>query len=96
MIINTYEKEFSSKATNLKLYNALIMAINHIGATIFKSEKHEFYPYGLTAFVILGESHVALHSFPEYNMVWVQISVCIDSLNIDDFFLKFEELILQT
>jgi len=94
MKIFTYEKEFKTNASNSKLYNALIVSMNNIGVTIFKIDKHEFYPQGMTAFIILGESHVALHSFPEENLVWIQLSVCTCNIDHELFFKKFQELIM--
>jgi S-adenosylmethionine decarboxylase len=85
-IINTFEKEFISSACNTQLYNALILAAQKSGATLYQMGKHEFYPQGMSAFVILGESHVALHSFPEKTLVWVQLSTCSKQVNADIFF----------
>ena len=85
-LIETYEKEFDTEASNNQLYNALIFAAQKSGASLYQTAKHEFYPHGMTAFVILGESHVALHSFPEKKCVWVQLSTCTDLIKADVFF----------
>ena len=85
-LIETFEKEFDSNASNNKLYNALIFAAQKSGATLYQTAKHEFYPQGMTAFVILGESHVALHSFPEQKRVWVQLSTCTELIEAELFF----------
>lgn len=85
-LIETFEKEFTSNASNTKLFNALIFAAQKSGATLYQTGKHEFYPYGMTAFVILGESHVALHSFPEKERVWVQLSTCTELIKAEVFF----------
>lgn len=85
-LIETFEQEFTTDACNAKLYNALIFAAQKSGATVYQTGKHEFYPQGMTAFVILGESHVALHSFPEKRRVWVQISTCTELIKSEVFF----------
>ena len=85
-LIETFEKEFTSDASNTQLFNALIFAAQKSGATVYQTGKHEFYPQGMTAFVILGESHVALHSFPEKKRVWVQLSTCTELIKAEVFF----------
>ncbi|MGD9201736.1 MAG: S-adenosylmethionine decarboxylase [Chitinispirillia bacterium] len=37
---------------------------------------HKFNPYGYTAVWLLSESHLAVHSFPEKNRSYVQLSSC--------------------
>ncbi len=37
---------------------------------------HQFSPQGLTAFVLLAESHIALHSWPEFNYLAIDIFTC--------------------
>ncbi len=92
-MIKTYNRSFQTKANNNQLYNALILATQKSGATMFKTVKHEFFPHGLTAVVILGESHTALHSFPESCAVWVEIATCSDKIKHELFFDEFSKLI---
>lgn len=37
---------------------------------------HHFYPHGYTAFWLLAESHFAVHSFPEQNTTYCELSSC--------------------
>lgn len=63
---------------NNRLWNLFLEAVHRSGATIFGTLKHEFYPHGLTGIVIIGESHVAIHTWPELNKVWVEFATCGD------------------
>lgn len=45
------------------LVNAAIMG----GATIICSEWHQFKPWGVTGFLLLQESHISIHTWPEEN-----------------------------
>lgn len=40
-------------------------------------EKH-FEPYGWTALWLLSESHFAIHTFPEENKTYIELSSCIE------------------
>lgn len=37
---------------------------------------HKFQPQGLTGFVLLAESHIAIHTWPELNYVAIDIFSC--------------------
>jgi S-adenosylmethionine decarboxylase len=39
-------------------------------------EKH-FKPYGYTALYLLGESHLAIHTFPEHKTTYIELSSCV-------------------
>lgn len=39
-------------------------------------EKH-FIPHGYTALFLLSESHFAIHTFPEENQTYIELSSCI-------------------
>ena len=41
------------------------------------SEKY-FKPYGYTALWLLSESHFAIHTFPEENTTYIELSSCVE------------------
>ena len=44
-----------------------------------KKECYEFFtPHGFTALFLLSESHFAIHTFPEENKTYLELSSCID------------------
>jgi len=44
---------------------------------------HKFKPIGLSGFAILSESHIAIHTWPEYNFVSIDIFTCGKNLNTE-------------
>jgi len=38
--------------------------------------EHHFKPYGYTAIWLLAESHLAIHTFPEENKTYIELSSC--------------------
>lgn len=43
---------------------------------ILNKAEHYFEPYGYTRLYLLGESHFALHTFPEENKTYIELSSC--------------------
>ena len=48
------------------------------GFKILNFTEHTFEPQGWTALWLLGESHFAVHTFPEENKTYIELSSCVD------------------
>lgn len=46
------------------------------GHTVLDYTRHAFTPQGLTSLWLLAESHMALHTWPEEGLAYVQLSSC--------------------
>ena len=51
-------------------------AAKKIDMTIIKSASHKFNPHGVSVFLLLKESHIAIHSWPELCLLDVEIVSC--------------------
>ena len=47
------------------------------GFKILNYTKHRFQPHGCTALWLLSESHLAIHTFPERNKAYIELSSCV-------------------
>lgn len=43
---------------------------------VLNIQEHYFEPYGYTRLYLLGESHFALHTFPEHCKTYIELSSC--------------------
>lgn len=46
------------------------------GFDILNFQEHYFQPDGYTALWLLGESHFAIHTFPEHGKTYIELSSC--------------------
>jgi S-adenosylmethionine decarboxylase len=53
------------------------------GATVVQKCFHEFSPHGLTGVLVIAESHFAVHTWPEFRSVCVDVFSCTQKLNIE-------------
>ena len=51
------------------------------GATIIKSVFHQFSPQGVTGVVVVAESHIAIHTWPEKNYAAVDYFTCNENMD---------------
>jgi S-adenosylmethionine/arginine decarboxylase-like enzyme len=67
-------------------WQCFLEAINRVqGVTILATIKHDFPGGGMTGLVVLGESHAAIHTWPERGLAWVELATCGDPASLDDF-----------
>ncbi|MEM8528063.1 MAG: adenosylmethionine decarboxylase [Bacteroidota bacterium] len=58
------------------LENAFRKAAMEMGATILSSNFHPFAPIGVSGVVIIKESHLTVHTWPEYAYAAIDIFTC--------------------
>ncbi|WP_299412544.1 polyamine aminopropyltransferase [Acaryochloris sp. IP29b_bin.148] len=65
----------------LLIENSMLEAAQESGATIISSEFHRFPPSGVSGFLVLQESHFAIHTWPEYGYAALDLFTCGTSVN---------------
>ncbi len=50
-------------------------------ATIIDSFIHQFSPFGVSGVVVIAESHLSIHTWPEYGYAAVDLFTCGDDLD---------------
>ncbi len=50
-------------------------------ATIVQKNFHHFSPYGVSGVVVIAESHLAIHTWPEYGYAAVDLFTCGDNVD---------------
>lgn len=61
--------------------SAMLEATKASHATIVSHTFHKFSPYGVSGVVVIAESHVAIHTWPEYNYAAVDIFTCGETID---------------
>lgn len=59
-----------------KVKKILISAAKEAKATIIDISFHEFNPFGISGVVVIAESHLSIHTWPEYSYAAVDIFTC--------------------
>jgi len=60
---------------------AMLEAARRTGATIVTQTFHHFSPHGVSGAVIIAESHLAIHTWPEYGYAAVDLFTCGDTVS---------------
>ncbi len=62
-----------------KIESAMLAAAKAANTTVLNSHVHEFPGGGVTGVVMLAESHISIHTWPEYDYAAIDVFLCGDS-----------------
>ena len=81
ILVELYEcdREILSDASRLE--KVVVKAAKDAGATVLNSTFHQFSPVGTSGVVVIQESHLAIHTWPEYRYAAVDLFTCGDQIN---------------
>ena len=79
-LVQTISKEVSGDFSDtVKVWNDFLYHVSGTpGVTILGTLKHDFTGGAFTGLVLLGESHAAIHTWPELNRAWIELATCGD------------------
>lgn len=60
---------------------AMIEGVRRSGATIVSDSFHTFSPHGVSGVVVIAESHVTIHTWPEHGYAAVDIFTCGETID---------------
>ncbi|MBU0894220.1 MAG: S-adenosylmethionine decarboxylase [Nanoarchaeota archaeon] len=89
-VFNGVAEEFFN---GLKLKSLLENVLVEENFSILEKNSHNFLPKGFTCFYLLGESHAAIHTYPEHNSIYFSIYSCRGPKDAEPVFKKFKSKI---
>ena len=76
-IIAEFRKCTPEKLESIKLVKPILeKSVKESGLTKIYSKYHQFEPFGVTGFILLSESHVSIHTWPEKEYIAIDIFTC--------------------
>lgn len=60
---------------------SMISAVKESKATIISHSFHKFSPHGVSGVIVIAESHVTIHTWPEYEYAAVDIFTCGETID---------------
>ena len=82
---------YTSTTDVTTLISELEVALKNSTFSILREEEYHFEPQGFTKLFLLAESHLAIHTWPEKNIAWIELASCIE-----DKYYMFVETIKKT
>jgi len=75
------EKELLDNIAFIK--KNMLKAAEIANATIVQQYFHQFSPYGVSGTVVIAESHINIHTWPEHDYAAIDIFTCSEEMDVD-------------
>ena len=80
LLLELFDCDFDAISNLETVKSALVEAAKRAHATIVDVVFHEFNPFGISGVVVIAESHLSIHTWPEHRYAAVDIFSCGDVL----------------
>lgn len=76
-----------------KIQDILVNVVEQINVTLISKSFHHFSPYGVSGVVVIAESHITIHTWPEHRYAAIDVFTCdktidynlVESLLVEKF-----------
>lgn len=76
LLIELYECNQDVLNDEEKVKEILVYAAEICGARVLTISSHKFSPHGISAIVMIAESHLSIHTWPEYGYAAADVFTC--------------------
>ena len=81
ILIEFYDCDSKVLTNRDRIRQYMLEAANHAGATVISDTFHHFKPDGISGVVVIAESHISIHTWPEHRYAAVDVFTCGDSVD---------------
>jgi S-adenosylmethionine decarboxylase len=81
ILMEIYDCDRSILDSHERCEELMVKAAEKAHAHIIKSVFHKFNPYGVSGVVVISESHLAIHTWPEYGYAAVDVFTCGEEID---------------
>ncbi len=83
VVLDLYECETDRLDDVVWVKATLVNAARAAGATIVQTVFHKFAPWGISGVVVIAESHLAIHIWPENRYAAIDVFTCGENVRMD-------------
>ncbi len=83
LLIDLYDCERGLLDNEKAVEKALVQAARAANATVVETVLHRFSPQGVSGVIVIAESHLAVHTWPEHGYAALDVFTCSGRLNPD-------------
>jgi len=91
LVANYFECDHEALIQVTDLIEAMKQAVEASGATLLESSQYIFPGSGMTAAMLLSESHASIHTYPEHKSCFIDLFTCGQTCSAE----KFDEVMRQ-
>ncbi|MGI6324554.1 MAG: adenosylmethionine decarboxylase [Bacilli bacterium] len=83
ILADAYECDYDLLNDEKGIEKMMIEAAKAAGATIISTCFHKFNPQGVSGVVVIAESHLSIHTWPELNCATIDVFTCGENVDTE-------------
>jgi len=83
MLLELYDCPVDIINSSQQIEDILVGVVDTVNATLISKSFHHFSPYGVSGVVVIAESHITIHTWPEHRYAAIDVFTCDDSVDYD-------------
>ena len=91
LVANYFKCNHAALIRTADLIEAMKRAVEASGATLLETSQYVFPGSGMTAAMLLSESHASIHTYPEHDSCFIDLFTCGNTCSAE----KFDEVMRQ-
>lgn len=76
ILVEAYDCDYYALDNIKELQQAMITAAEAAGATVVDAAFRKFEPHGVSGVLVISESHLTIHTWPEYGYAAIDLFTC--------------------
>lgn len=84
VLLELYDCDLSCLRHPEQVRKIMLEAARRGNATVVRDVFHQFSPYGVSGVVVIAESHLTIHTWPEHGYAAVDLFTCSRTINSDE------------
>ena len=81
MLLELYDCPLEILNNIQQIEDILVNVVDRVNATLISKSFHQFSPYGVSGVVVIAESHITIHTWPEHRYAAIDVFTCDDSVD---------------
>ena len=81
MLLELYDCPLEILNNIQQIEDILVNVVDRVNATLISKSFHQFSPYGVSGVVVIAESHITIHTWPEHKYAAIDVFTCDDSVD---------------
>lgn len=81
MLLELYDCPLHILNDSGRIENILVDTVKQVNATLISKSFHHFSPYGVSGVVIIAESHITIHTWPEHRYAAIDVFTCDETID---------------
>ena len=81
MLLELYDCPVEILDNKERIETILVNVVERVGARLITTSFHKFSPHGISGVIVIAESHITIHTWPEHKYAAIDVFTCDEKID---------------